>query len=141
MAGKPWKIYYFRVFNLLRIPKKYHHLPQKFELPHHFPDVQALLTLAEAAKILKISKTKLYHEGEAGRLNVVYIGVRCVRITEAEIRRYAVIRESIARGEIEVVKIGRRLRVPESSVTAMMQPFVLTASRNCSERRRKMQMT
>jgi len=50
--------------------------------------VQALLTLAEAAKLLKISKTKLYHEREAGRLDVVYIGVRCVRVTEAEVRRY-----------------------------------------------------
>jgi len=50
--------------------------------------MQALLTLAEARKVLKISKTKLYHERQAGRLHVVTIGVRCVRVTEAEVKRY-----------------------------------------------------
>jgi predicted site-specific integrase-resolvase len=50
--------------------------------------MQSLLTLAEARKILKISKTKLYHERQAGRLHVVTIGVRCVRVTEAEVKRY-----------------------------------------------------
>jgi excisionase family DNA binding protein len=49
---------------------------------------QPLLTLAEATKILKVSKTKLYHERSAGRLHVVTIGVRFVRISEAEIIQY-----------------------------------------------------
>jgi len=58
------------------------------DLPQNLRSLQALLTLAEAAKILKVSKTKLYHERKAGRINVVTIGVRCVRVTEAEVKRY-----------------------------------------------------
>jgi excisionase family DNA binding protein len=50
--------------------------------------MQALFTLAETAKILKVSKTKVYHERKAGRLNVIVFGFRCVRVTESEIKRY-----------------------------------------------------
>lgn len=49
--------------------------------------MQALLTLGETAKILKVSKTKLYHERKAGRLNVMAFG-RSVRVLESEIKRY-----------------------------------------------------
>jgi excisionase family DNA binding protein len=49
--------------------------------------MQALLTIAEASRLLKLSKTKLYIERKEGRLNVVTFG-RSVRITEAELKRY-----------------------------------------------------
>jgi excisionase family DNA binding protein len=75
-------------FQHLRPPKNSPLLPEKIAFPHNLRNVQALLTLAEAAKILKVSKTKLYHERKAGRINVVTIGVRCVRVTEAEVKRY-----------------------------------------------------
>jgi hypothetical protein len=50
--------------------------------------MRSLYTLAETSAILRVSKTKLYHERKAGRINVVTIGVRCVRVTEAEVKRY-----------------------------------------------------
>lgn len=49
--------------------------------------MQSLLTLAETAKILKVSKTKLYHERKAGRLSVMAFG-RSLRVSESEIKRY-----------------------------------------------------
>lgn len=75
-------------FQHLRPPKNSPLLPEKIELPHYAFDMESLYTLAETAAILKVSKTKLYHERKAGRINVVTIGVRCVRLTEAEVKRY-----------------------------------------------------
>lgn len=47
----------------------------------------ALLTLGEAAKALRISKTKLYWERRDGKIRTVQIG-RATRITPADLNRY-----------------------------------------------------
>jgi excisionase family DNA binding protein len=49
--------------------------------------MQVLLTLSEAGRILKVSRTKLYLERRAGKLAEVTFG-RSVRITETELKRY-----------------------------------------------------
>jgi len=45
------------------------------------------LTLPEAAKLLRISKSKLYWERKAGRLRVLHFG-RVVRIDSRDLDRY-----------------------------------------------------
>ena len=46
-----------------------------------------LLTLAEASRLLKLSKTKLYWERKAGRLRTVRFG-RAVRIRPEDLRKF-----------------------------------------------------
>ncbi len=46
-----------------------------------------LLTLAEASRLLKLSKTKLYYERKAGRLRAVRFG-RTVRIRQEDLRKF-----------------------------------------------------
>lgn len=46
-----------------------------------------LLTLAEAARLLKMSKTKLYWERKAGKLRTVNFG-RSVRVHPLDLRKY-----------------------------------------------------
>jgi len=49
--------------------------------------MEILYTLAETAKILRVSKSKLMQERRAGRLSAVAFG-RSVRVTESEIKRF-----------------------------------------------------
>lgn len=46
-----------------------------------------LLTLAEVSRILKMSKTKLYHERKAGRLRTLTFG-RAVRVRPEDLRKF-----------------------------------------------------
>ena len=46
-----------------------------------------LLTLAEAASLLRLSRTKLYHERRSGRLRVLRFG-RAVRVDPRVLDRY-----------------------------------------------------
>ena len=56
-----------------------------------------LLTLDEASKVLRMSKSKLRHDEKAGRLKFLRFG-RVVRLDSREIERYI---ESAAAGERE----------------------------------------
>jgi excisionase family DNA binding protein len=49
--------------------------------------MKRLLTLSEAAAILRVSKSKLYQERKAGKLRVLRLG-RLVRVDERALRRY-----------------------------------------------------
>ena len=48
---------------------------------------QQLLTLAEVAQLLQVSKSKLYQERRAGNLRVVRFG-RTVRLREKDVRQF-----------------------------------------------------
>lgn len=50
-------------------------------------DSKSLITLQEAAEILRLSRTKLYHERRAGRLKTLRFG-RSVRLRQKDIRHY-----------------------------------------------------
>lgn len=48
---------------------------------------ESLLTLREVAQLLRISKSKLYHERKAGRLRVVRFG-GAVRVRERDVQSF-----------------------------------------------------
>lgn len=48
---------------------------------------ERLLTLAEVAQLLRISKSKLYQERRAGKLRVLRFG-RTVRLREKDVRQF-----------------------------------------------------
>ena len=49
--------------------------------------MEAMLTLDEAAKVLRLSKSKLYLERKAGRLRTIRFG-GVVRVRNEDLRRY-----------------------------------------------------
>lgn len=65
---------------------------------------EKLLTLAEVAEYLRVSKSKLYQERKAGRLRVLRFG-GVVRVRERELQRYIV----------EAAQPGGYLTVPAQS--------------------------
>jgi excisionase family DNA binding protein len=48
---------------------------------------EALLTLADVARLLRISKSKLYQERKAGRLRTVRFG-RSIRVRPRDVQEY-----------------------------------------------------
>jgi excisionase family DNA binding protein len=48
---------------------------------------EALLTLADVARLLQVSKSKVYQERKAGRLRTVRFG-RAVRVRPQDVKKY-----------------------------------------------------
>jgi len=48
---------------------------------------EALLTLADVARLLRVSKSKVYQERKAGRLRTVQFG-RAVRVRPQDVKKY-----------------------------------------------------
>jgi excisionase family DNA binding protein len=57
---------------------------------------EALLTLADVARLLRFSRTKLYQERKAGRLRAVQFG-RSVRVRPRDVQKYIDAARSVER--------------------------------------------
>jgi len=62
-----------------------------------------LLTLIEAAKLLRMSKSKLNGERKAGRLRVLQFG-RCVRVDPRDLNRYLAVARKASRKAPRIIE-------------------------------------
>ncbi|GAA3238221.1 helix-turn-helix domain-containing protein [Actinocorallia longicatena] len=71
--------------------------PEIPEIPPSVPGLKQLYTVAEAAKMLSLSRAHLYREMRAGRLDAVKSG-RSTRLTARAIAKFIQLLEREARG-------------------------------------------
>ena len=85
----------FAVVSISYEPKNDSQFRDSFSFERLFYEMrtQTLMTLREAASILRLSKSKLYQERKAGRLATISFG-RTIRVREEDLRKY--VREAAA---------------------------------------------